>query len=108
MTEKIKRKVRQTFIVRKNPMLYFLIMVLLLVVIICSFQSFAITALGPLTTITTTTWPADDEDITKAETYYTKLEAELQKKINNMQNSQRNYDEYNFSIDEIGHDLQWC
>lgn len=104
VTEKIKRKVKQTFIVRKNPMIYFLIMVLLLVVIICSFQSCAITALGPLTTITTTTWPADDEDITKAETYYTKLEAELQKKINNMQNSQRNYDEYNFSIDEIGHD----
>lgn len=102
--EKVKRKVKSTFIGRRNPMYCFLLMVLILVVIICSSQSCAVTALGPLASITATTWPADDEDITKAETYYTKLEAELQKEINNMQNTQRDCDEYNFSIDEIGHD----
>lgn len=102
--DKIKRKIKHTFAIRKNPMVYLLILVLLLVITVCSLQSCAISAIGSLTSITTTTWPADDEDITKAETYYTKLEAELQKKINNMQNSQRNYDEYNFSIDEIEHD----
>lgn len=101
---KIKRKVRNTFVGRRNPLWYLLIIVLLLVIVVSSLQSCAVSALGPLTSITTTTWPADDEDITKAETYYTKLEAELQKRINNMQDSQRDYDEYNFSIDEIGHD----
>lgn len=102
--DKIRRKIKHTFVIRKNPMVYLLILVLLLVIAVCSLQSCAISAIGSLTSITTTTWPADDEEITKAETYYTKLEAELQKKINNMQNSQRNYDEYNFSIDEIEHD----
>lgn len=101
---KIKRKVRNTFVGRRNPLWYLLIIVLLLVIVVSSLQSCAVSAIGPLTSITTTTWPADDEDITKAETYYTKLEAELQKRINNMQDSQRDYDEYNFSIDEIGHD----
>ena len=104
MTEKMKRKIKRAFTGRRNPMVYFLIMVLLLVILACSLQSCAISAIGSLTSITTTTWPADDEDITKAETYYTKLEADLQKRINSMQDSQRNYDEYNFSIDEIGHD----
>lgn len=104
ITEKMKRKIKRAFTGRRNPMVYFLIMVLLLVILACSLQSCAISAIGSLTSITTTTWPADDEDITKAETYYTKLEADLQKRINSMQDSQRNYDEYNFSIDEIGHD----
>ena len=104
ITEKMKRKIKRAFTGRRNPMVYFLIMVLLLVILACSLQSCAISAIGSLTSITTTTWPADDEDITKVETYYTKLEADLQKRINSMQDSQRNYDEYNFSIDEIGHD----
>lgn len=100
---KAKRKIKKVFVGEKNPMMYGLIFSILFAVIMCTFQSCAISAIGPLTSVTTTTWPADDEDITKAETYYTKLEAELQKKINNMQNSQRDYDEYNFSLDEIGH-----
>ncbi|MDO4170593.1 MAG: NlpC/P60 family protein [Lachnospiraceae bacterium] len=83
----------------KEMLIFFIIFTLFTTVT----NSCSILAGGVLTVVTATSWPADDDDITKAEAYYTKLEAKLQKKINDMESS-GSYDEYNYNIDEIGHD----
>ncbi|WP_160132561.1 CD1108 family mobile element protein [Listeria monocytogenes] len=56
------------------------------------------------TAIATSTWLSDDSDINQAEFYYTKLEAELQKKIDSIENEHKGYDEYNYNIGAIEHD----
>lgn len=78
--------------------------VFVLVILVVQLYSCSAVATGALTTITATSWPADDIDITKADAYYTKLEAELQKKINDTKRNYSDYDEYRYSIGEIGHD----
>ncbi|MCD8382350.1 MAG: NlpC/P60 family protein [Clostridiales bacterium] len=81
-----------------------LIACLVLLLLVVQLQSCSILASGTLTSVTLTSWPADDTEITKADAYYTKLEAQLQKKINNMESTHSNCDEFNYSIGEIGHD----
>ncbi|MBC1502127.1 peptidoglycan DD-metalloendopeptidase family protein [Listeria weihenstephanensis] len=56
------------------------------------------------TMVVASTWLSDDSDINQAELYYTKLEAELQKKINNIEHEHGGYDEYNYNIGAIEHD----
>ena len=61
---------------------------------------------GPGAAIIGSSYTADDADIAAATAQYTKLEAELQKKIDTIESSYPGYDEYNFELDEIGHDPQ--
>ena len=51
-----------------------------------------------------TTFTADDEDIVGANDDYKALEAELQRKVDTIESTYPGYDEYNYSLDEIGHD----
>lgn len=51
-----------------------------------------------------TTWLSEDADINKADLYYSKLEAELQRKIGRTASLHPNFDEYRFDLDDIGHD----
>lgn len=51
-----------------------------------------------------TTFTADDEDIVGANDDYKELEAELQRKVDTIESTYPGYDEYNYSLDEIGHD----
>ena len=51
-----------------------------------------------------TTFTAEDEDIIGANNDYKALEAELQRKVNNIESTYPGYDEYNYYLDEIGHD----
>lgn len=46
---------------------------------------------------------ADDADIYAAENYYVSLEQELQNKINRIEHDYPGYDEYNYSMAQIGH-----
>ena len=54
--------------------------------------------------ILSTSYTATDEDMYAAEDYMKSLESELQEQINNIPNVYVGYDEYNYDIDEIGHD----
>ena len=54
--------------------------------------------------IVATTFTAEDEDIIGANNDYKALEAELQRKVNNIESTYPGYDEYNYYLDEIGHD----
>ena len=54
-------------------------------------------------TVLASTYTAYDEDILGVETDYKKLEKELQKTINNTRTDYPGYDEYEFNLEEIGH-----
>lgn len=75
-----------------------------LLLLVTQLQSCSTLFTGALTTITAISWPAEDREITKADAYYTKLEAQLQQKINRMESSQPTCDEYQYALAEIGHD----
>ena len=68
------------------------------------FQSCSMITGGVLTTVTATSWPADDIQITKADAYYTKLEAQMQRKINTVESRHTGCEEYYYNLSEIGHD----
>jgi 3D (Asp-Asp-Asp) domain-containing protein len=51
-----------------------------------------------------TTWLSEDVDINEADLYYTKLEAELQRKVHRIASEHPGYDEYRYDLDEVGHD----
>ena len=50
-----------------------------------------------------TSYVSADEDIHEAENIYSALEEALNRQINNMESTHPGYDEYNYQIDEIGH-----
>ena len=50
-----------------------------------------------------TSYTAEDEDILGAEADYVAMETELQARIDNIRTEYDGYDEYNISMDEIGH-----
>lgn len=51
----------------------------------------------------TSSYFAEDEDIYMAEGYYAGLEADLQSEIDNIETDYSGYDEYNYSLAQIGH-----
>ncbi len=61
---------------------------------------------GPGAAVIGSSYTAEDEDIAAATAQYTKLEAELQKQIDSIEETHPGYDEYRFEVDEIGHDPQ--
>lgn len=61
---------------------------------------------GPGAAVIGSSYTAADEDIAAVTAQYTKLEAELQKEIDNIEATHPGYDEYRFDVDEIGHDPQ--
>ncbi|MBC1797935.1 peptidoglycan DD-metalloendopeptidase family protein [Listeria booriae] len=78
------------------------ILVFVILSSILSMCSAIVTQTG--TMVVASTWLSDDSDINQAELYYTKLEAELQKKINQVEHDHSGYDEYNYNIGAIEHD----
>ncbi|PNP92560.1 hypothetical protein BMT55_08300 [Listeria newyorkensis] len=78
------------------------ILVFVILSSILSMCSAIVTQTG--TMVVASTWLSDDSDINQAELYYTKLEAELQKKINQVEHDHNGYDEYNYNIGAIEHD----
>ena len=54
--------------------------------------------------VVATTFTAKDGDIIGANEDYKALEADLQRQIDSIRATHPGYDEYNFHLDEIGHD----
>lgn len=81
-----------------------LVVAMAFVLIIAPFQSCSMITGGVLTTVSATSWPADDIQITKADAYYTKLEAQLQQRINTVEARHPGCEEYYYNLSELGHD----
>jgi murein DD-endopeptidase MepM/ murein hydrolase activator NlpD len=88
---------------KKNAIRVFLGLLLLFLFFMTQFASCGTMIAGAVDAFIQTTWLSDDADITEAEVYYTRLEAQLQQKINQTETAYSGYDEYEYDLDDIGH-----
>lgn len=104
VTEKAVVWIREVFVNHKHTIYIILALLLVLILLLTQLQSCSVMVTQSLATISASSWPAKDEEITAADLYYTQLEASLQHKIDSIESSYPNYDEYNYNVGEIGHD----
>lgn len=103
-TEKIARTV--TAFVKRNPkvLLIGLILFLLIIILQSCMASLATIGNGLIGAVGGTSYVSSDSDIEAVEASYTGLETDLRKKLSRIENDYPGYDEYRYSVDEIGHD----
>ena len=98
-TEKVTK-----FIVRnKKGILIALGIGIVLMFLISTVSSCSIMLEGGLQSIVGTSYTSEDEDILAVDEDYTLLEQALQVRIDNIESEYPGYDEYQYHIDEIGH-----
>ena len=92
--------------VAEHPQAFFVIgaLAILLIIVSSALSSCSAFLPGGSSAVIATTFTANDEDIIGANNDYKALEAALQRKIDNIESSYPGYDEYNYYLDEIGHD----
>ena len=76
---------------------------LLVMVISSALSSCSVFLPGSSGAVVATTFTADDDDITGANDDYKALEAELQREVDAIETTHPGYNEYNYFLDEIGH-----
>ena len=81
--------------------------ILIIVLVVCwlatIISSCSVMGTSGINSIMTSSYFAEDEDIYMAEGYYAGLEADLQFEIDNIETDYSGYDEYNYSLAQIGH-----
>lgn len=80
-----------------------LILILLVAWIISTVSSCAVMGVSGINSIMSSSYFAEDEDIYMAEGYYTGLEADLQAEIDRIETDYPGYNEYNYSLAQMGH-----
>lgn len=90
------------YVTTHSKMIWIVLVVgLLFMVISGMFTSCGAMFQGGTQVLLGTSYTAEDEDIVGAEQYYRKMEADLRKEIQEMQ--EEDYDEFRLNVDEIGH-----
>lgn len=94
-----------TEFVKDNPVISAIIVVVLLLILVLSsmFSSCAVMGSGGQSVTVITTFTAKDEDILNVEDDYKELEEDLQEEVADIESDYPGYDEYNFYLDEVGH-----
>jgi len=93
------------FVIRnRKPLLIVLGIAVVVMLIMNAVSSCSMLFQGSMNMVISTSYTADDEDILAAEAYYTALESSLLQKIGAIETTQPGYDEYRYSLAEIGHD----
>jgi len=90
----------------KHPVAFavILLIILLIIILITVISSCAGSAMDGAGTVLSSSYLAPDADIDDAELAYTEWEADLLLEINGTERTYPGYDEYRYSIDDIGHD----
>ena len=90
---------------KENPKLIIAIMIVVLIIVLLSTMLSSCAIMMPSTSdgVLVSTYTAYDEDILGVETDYRKLEKDLKKKIDDTETLYPGYDEYEYELDEIGH-----
>ena len=90
----------------KHPQLFLAVgaVMLLFMMVSSALSSCSAFLPGSSSAVVATTFTAKDKDIIGANDDYKALEAALQKKIDNIESTCPGYDQYNYYLDEIGHD----
>lgn len=91
--------------VKDNPVISVIIVLVLLLILVLSgmFSSCAVMGSGGQSVTVITTFTAKDEDILHVEEDYKELEEDLQDEVADIESDYPGYDEYNFYLDEVGH-----
>ncbi|WP_035317060.1 C40 family peptidase [Clostridium sp. MSTE9] len=103
-TEKVARTVAA--FVKSNPKVILLGLVLFLLIVILQSCIAGITTIGNglISIVGGTSYGSSDNDIEAVEENYTELEKDLRERLSRIERDYPNYDEYRYSVDEIGHD----
>lgn len=89
---------------KDKPWKGILIVVMIFPVILITVVVFVMVVFqGGMTAIASTTYQSSDEEIHSAEDAYKVLEEDLDKQINEMEETHPGYDEYRYQVDEISH-----
>uniref|UniRef100_A0A1B0FD29 NlpC/P60 domain-containing protein n=1 Tax=Glossina morsitans morsitans TaxID=37546 RepID=A0A1B0FD29_GLOMM len=102
-TEKAKAAVKELVAQNRNILLSIGVLVLLFALMATSLSSCAALFQGSSNAIISTSYSSEDADIYAAENAYVALENALNEQINQMKANHSDYDEFQFQIDEIGH-----
>ena len=91
--------------VKDNPVISLIIVLVLIVILMFSGVMTSCGAMGGVGNNITvvTTYSALDDDILDVDDDYTELEEEIQEQIDDIESEYEGYDEYNYTLDEIGH-----
>jgi len=92
--------------VRGNPKIILIVAILFLLIVILQSCMGALTTIGNGITgaVGGTSYVSSDSDIETVERSYTALETALREKLARIESDYPSYDEYRYSVDEIGHD----
>ncbi len=103
-TEKITRAA--VGFVKRHPVgvLIALGVLLLLIVLQSCIASLTTVGNGLISVVGGTSYVSSDSDIEAVEKSYTQLEADLRERMSRIESDYPNYDEYRYTVDEIGHD----
>jgi len=97
------KKVVEVFTKNKKGWLVAGIIGLLMIMLLNSFSSCAEMSVGGLNAILGTSYVSEDADMLKVEARYCELESSLDRQIDSIEPDYPGYDEYNYEVDEIGH-----
>lgn len=103
LTEKGKRVAKEILVRNQAVFISLGVMALLFIIISVSLFSCSSSIQGAGSLIRITTYQSTDQDIYAAENAYRALERELEEQINEMQRRHPDHDDYQYQIDEIGH-----
>ena len=92
--------------IKRHPMIAVTVILLLFVFFLFGtlFTSCSNMGLSGFSSIIGSSYVAEDADIDNAELSYTEWETDLQMRINSAEADYPGYDEYRYSVDDIGHD----
>lgn len=92
--------------IKRHPMIAGVVILILFVFFLFGtlFTSCSNMGLGGFSSIIGSSYVAEDADIDNAELSYTEWETDLQMRVNSAEADFPGYDEYRYSVDDIGHD----
>ena len=102
-TEKATEKVIRFIGRHKVGFLIFGLLGVLVFLLINTFSSCSQMAIGTVQSVVGTSYLSEDEDILAVERAYMRMEDELDRRIDSIESEYPGYDEYRYSLDEIGH-----
>lgn len=102
-TKTLTQKITDFCVSHKTVLLWVLALALLFMVVSGMFSACSTMFQGGTQVVLGTSFTAEDEDILGVDEDYTALENDLRSQVDNIESTHPGYDEYRYSLDEIGH-----
>ena len=102
-TKTVTQKITDFCVSHKTVLLWVLALALLFMVVSGMFSACSTMFQGGTQVVLGTSFTAEDEDILGVDEDYTALENDLRSQVDNIESTHPGYDEYRYSLDEIGH-----